>query len=90
VSGIDCNTAFFFFLCVVNFIIIHYLAAEFSGAVHGNSRRKSGLAVINVTNRSDIHVDLFSNKFILCHFVSSFMGTKIYFLVQTSKNLPYK
>ena len=69
VSGIDCDTSCLLFGRFVYFIVSHLLSMTLSCAVHRDSCGQSGLAVVDVTDGTDIYMRFGSFEFSLSHFV---------------------
>ena len=68
VCGVDCDTACFLFGRLVDLVVAHLLSLTFACHNHGDSCGQSGLAVVNVADRTDVDVGLASVEFCLCHF----------------------
>ena len=57
VSGVNCDTTRLLFGCLVDFVVSHLLRFAFeSRKGHGDSGGKSGFAVVNVTDGTDVNV----------------------------------
>ncbi len=67
VSGIDRDTSFSFLGSLVDVSIILELSLTLEGEVLCDSGGKSGLAVVNVTDGTNVNVGFVSFKFSLCH-----------------------
>ena len=70
-SGVDGDAA----LSLLGSLIDHIVSLVLSLALHsqslGDGGSQSGLAVVNVTNGTDVYMGLRSFEFCLCHFACS-------------------
>ena len=67
VASIDSYTSGFFFRCIINILITHYFIAMLACALHSNSRCKSCLTMVNMTNSTNINMWLGSLKLLFSH-----------------------
>ena len=68
VRGIDGNTAFAFFRSVVDLVIFtDFAEAVFLVKDHSDRSSQGGLAVVNVTNGTNVHVRLCTFEFFFSH-----------------------
>ena len=68
VRGVDGDAALLLFRSIVDLIVFPDFAAELLVQHHGDGGGQSGLAVVDVTDRTDIDVRLGSFEFFLSHF----------------------
>ena len=80
VGGVDGDTARLFFRRRVDFIVLLGGTAELGRQHRGDCSRQRGLAVVNVTNRTHVHVRLRTLEFFLSHYRFS----SYYFLLMTA------
>jgi hypothetical protein len=78
VGCVDCDSALFLFWCAVNGLICHCLCLTRERERRANCRRQRRFAVVNVPNRSDVHVRLVPVKIFSCHFRSPFLFLQRY------------
>src|SRR5574343_661189 len=71
VGGIDGDTAGLFFRRSIDFVVLLGGAAELGRQHSGDCSGQRGLAVVNVTNRANVHVRLRTLEFFLSHSSSS-------------------
>ena len=71
VSGVDGYSTGLLFGGLVDLVIAHSLGLALLGKSDGDSGGKGGLAVVNVTDGTDVDVGLGSFKLLLCHFGNS-------------------
>src|SRR5690606_1874709 len=67
VRGVDSNTSFFFFRCVVNRREIAHSSKSLFREHLRNSRSKSGFTVVNVTNGTNVYVRFRTIKCFFSH-----------------------
>ena len=65
--GIDGNTTSLLFGCIVDIIVLQGFVTKLFGAVHGNGRAQSGLAVVDVSDGTNIHVGLGTIELLFRH-----------------------
>ena len=73
VTGVDRNTARFLFWRVIDFIILHDLVTKLASAVHGDGGAERRLSVVNVSDRTDVHVRFGTLEFLFGH-ISLLLG----------------
>ena len=67
VCGVDRDTSCFFFRSFIDFVILHRLSFALGCAVHRDCSGKSGFAVVDVTDGTNVNVRLCSFKLCFCH-----------------------
>ena len=67
VSGVYRDSSCFLFRSFIDFVILHLLSFALRRAVHRDSCGKSGLAVVNVADSTNVNVRLSSFKLCFCH-----------------------
>ncbi len=67
VRGVDCDTTCLLFGSLVDLVILHRRRFTLVSTVHRDSCCQGRLAVVNVTNGTDVNVHFAFVKFFLCH-----------------------
>jgi hypothetical protein len=67
VSGVDGDTASFFFWCAVDFVEVDFSRTENFGADTSQSSGQSGFTVVNVTDSANVDVRFVTFKFFFSH-----------------------